>query len=225
MTSYDDIARALSPDGLIPRGGFYPAAEDEVPDDPASLVMVGNAGPDMWRAFAADGPAGPNALDRWTARVVEEVAAALGAAALFPFGGPPYHPFQRWGALAEALHHSPLGVLIHPDYGLWHAYRAALAFAERIELPAADERPSPCESCADKPCLSTCPVAAFNGESYDVEACVWLLQDARGADCMAGGCLARGACPVGAEYAYALDQAGFHMAAFLEARVEEHSDQ
>jgi ferredoxin len=220
VTTYDDIAKALAPCGLIPRSGFHPAAQDEVPGDPASLVMVGNAGPDMWRAFAADMRQEPDALDRWTERVVGEVAAALGATALFPFGEPPPHPFQRWGASAEALHHSPLGVLIHPDYGLWHAYRAALAFTERIDLPAADGRPSPCESCADKPCLSTCPVAAFNGESYDVEACVWLLQEPRGADCMAGGCLARRACPVGTEYHYEPDQAAFHMTAFRKAQVE-----
>ena len=220
MTTYDHIRDALAPCGLIPRGGFHPAAQDQVPGDPASLVMVGNAGPDMWRAFAADTDDEPDALDRWTGRVVGEVAAALGAAALFPFGEPPHHPFQRWGARAEALHHSPLGVLIHPDYGLWHAYRAALAFTRPIDLPAVDDRASPCESCADKPCLSTCPVAAFNGETYDIEACIWLLQEPGGEECMGGGCLARRACPVGPEYAYEPDQAGFHMTAFLKAQIE-----
>ena len=38
---------------------------------------------------------------------------------------------------AEAVAPSPLGILIHPDYGLWHAYRGALAFAERLALPRA----------------------------------------------------------------------------------------
>ena len=31
---------------------------------------------------------------------------------------------------------SPLGILIHPDWGLWHSYRGALAFRERLDLPA-----------------------------------------------------------------------------------------
>ena len=35
---------------------------------------------------------------------------------------------------------------------------------------------------------------------------------------MDGGCLARRACPVGAEYAHGAEQAGFHMRAFLRAR-------
>ena len=53
----------------------------------------------------------------------------------------------RWAQRAEPLHPSPLGVLIHPVHGLWHAYRGALAFAEPIELPPRADLPSPCASC------------------------------------------------------------------------------
>ncbi|MCR9222277.1 MAG: ferredoxin [Alphaproteobacteria bacterium] len=212
------IAAALVPHGLILRGGFHPDADDGI--EAGTLLLIGNAGPALWRAFEAYAyEAEPHPLDRWTTRTVDPIAAAFGAQALYPFGGPPHHPFQRWARRAEAAHPSPLGLLIHPDYGLWHAYRAALLLPERLALPAPDGRPSPCETCADKPCLTTCPVGAFTvAHGYDVPACTAHIRSPQGRDCQDQGCRARRACPVGKAYAYDPRQAAFHMAAFDRAR-------
>jgi len=60
---------------------------------------------------------------------------------------------------AEPLHRSPLGLLIHPEWGLWHSYRGALGLRERLDLPPHESVASPCESCRERPCLSACPVA------------------------------------------------------------------
>ena len=49
-----------------------------------------------------------------------------------PRTGRPWLPFQQWARKAEPVHVSPLGVLIHPDYGLWHSYRGALCFDTRL---------------------------------------------------------------------------------------------
>lgn len=213
------IEAALAPHGLIMRGGFHPATDDKVPGE--TLVLVGNAGPDMWAAFDAvrgDYAGQDNSLDAWIFDVLSDVATAVGATALFPFGGPPHLPFQRWAQRAEPVYPSPVGVLIHPDIGLWHAYRGALAFAGKLPLPQTDTRPSPCEICLDKPCLSACPVGAFASGAYDVPACVGHITDNDSADCMPRGCAARRACPVGQEYVYAPAQAGFHMRAFARAQ-------
>ena len=35
---------------------------------------------------------------------------------------------------AEGLKPSPIGILMHPQFGLWHAYRGALLFDVEIEL-------------------------------------------------------------------------------------------
>lgn len=215
---FDELSTDLAEHGLVPRGVFHPAPADAVPGDAGTLVLAGNAGPAMWDAFAANRPAGPDALDIWSRAVLGSVAAKTGAVALFPFGGPPHLPFQRWAMKAEAVHSSPLGILIHPDYGLWHGYRGALVFKDRLDLPPRDGRPSPCESCADRPCLSACPVDAFSGTGYDVDACAGHLRAPDGADCMAASCRARRACPVGREYTYPPDQAAFHMEAFLRGR-------
>ena len=153
--------------------------------------------------------------------MIGDLATEWGARALFPFGGPPHLPFVAWAKRAEPVAESVLGILLHPDYALWLAYRGALAFAEEIALPARAERPRPCDDCTDKPCLSACPVGAFTAAGYDVVACADHLAVAAGADCMAEACRARRACPVGREYLYQPDQARFHMVHFLEARRRE----
>ena len=186
------------------------------------MVLLGNVGPEMWRAFSAGPEASdghPDALDRWSRRVVDELARCLGGMALYPFGGPPYRPFIAWAKRAESVAESPLGMLIHPDHGLWHAYRGALAFAEPLTgLPPEDRRPRPCDSCADRPCMTACPVAAFSQAGYDVRGCSDHLDTASGRDCNDLGCRARRACPVGRNLIYDPEQAGFHMAAFRTAR-------
>jgi len=213
------LARAVGRHGFILRGGFHPGPGDGAPGNAGTLVMVGNAGPAMWAAFraAVPQPSEPDPLDAWTRRVLAAVAGELGAEAVFPFDGPPYLPFQRWAMRADAVFPSPIGPLIHPVYGLWHAYRAALLFAGRLALPEKAAATSPCEGCAGKPCLAACPVSALSPGAYDVPACVGFLDAPAGADCLALGCAARRACPVGREYVYAPAQAAFHMAAFRAA--------
>lgn len=200
------------------RGAFHPGPEDGVKG--GTLVLAGTVGDSAWGTFssspeAADGRLDP--LDRWSRRVVGLAAERLGAKALYPFGGPPHWPFQRWGARAEALGSSPLGLLIHPDFGLWHGYRGALLFAERIEAAPPVRRPRPCDTCADKPCLSACPVDAFAAGGFDEARCLGHIGSAAGAECMTGSCRARRACPVGAAYRYGPEQSAFHMNAYLAA--------
>jgi hypothetical protein len=207
LLSYGEIDRALRARGLVPRGAFHPDPADRVPTLPdgrasATLVLAGNAGPEMWRAFQKSRRAETHPLNAWSRRHLGELARELGATALFPFDGPPYLPFQRWAQRAEAVHPSPLGILIHPDYGLWHGYRGALAFGHAFALPRRDRRPNPCEACADKPCLTACPAGAFGADGYDVAACVGHLKGARGGDCLDAGCAARRACPIGRGYRY-----------------------
>jgi ferredoxin len=211
----DGLAQALAPFGLILRGGFRPAAGDGAPSGVGTLLLIGNAGPALWRTFDRDRAEGADPLNRWTERLVRPLAARFGARALFPFEGPPYWPFQRWARAAEPVRASPLGLLIHPVYGLWHAYRAALAFAATdIPLPPRGDAPDLCADCVSKPCLTACPVNAFSGQEHDVPACVDHLRPVAGGECLESGCRARRACPVGQEYAYEPAQAHFHMSAF-----------
>ena len=217
MISYQSIVSAFATTGLAVRGGFVPASADGLPGV-RSVVLIGNAGLSMWPAFAAGRRDEPDPLDHWTKRVVDPIAADLGATAVHP-NDKPFHPFQRWAQRAEPVHPSPLGILIHPVFGLWHAYRAALLFAEAVDgLLERTNSPSPCDSCVEKPCLTACPVSAFNGKVYNVVACAGHLRSGGPPDCPSLGCRARDACPVAPQHRYMDEQIGFHMAAFVRSR-------
>jgi len=223
------IEQALEPYGLKLRG-IVALNDTEIHENgfsgQSSVALVGNIGSSFWDKFTQsaeyrDGEANP--LDRWSTRVANEVAPVLKAKPVFPFQGPPYLPFQQWARRAEALHQSPLGLMIHPQYGLWHAYRFALLLNENFATESIRQE-SACLSCADQPCLNTCPVNAITNEGYDVESCAEYLQQNASAECFLHGCMARFVCPAGREYRYLDAQSQFHLGAFVEARLTSSTD-
>jgi epoxyqueuosine reductase len=217
--SYAGIAAAVEATGLAVVGAFHPGPGDGAPEGTGTLLLLGPDGPAMWRAFrvaseAADGR--PDPLDRWSRRVIGGLAAPLGATALFPFGGPPHHPFGRWGARGEGSVVSPVAMQASPSRGLWASYRGALGLPAQMALPPRSWS-DPCRGCP-APCLSACPVGAFAGGAYDVAACVAHVLGAAGTACRAG-CLVRVSCPAGEAMELPAGQRAFHMAAFLAAQA------
>lgn len=248
---FAEIDSAFAGTGLFVRGTFHPAPEDAVPPladgRPAqTVVLIGNAGPDLWRALLRENPAfaGKDPLDSWVDAHLERVAAVLGAGLVYATRKP-WPPIQRWALKAGGVFRSPIGILIHPEFGLWHVYRGALLFAERFPssprgregegvrgdgdavpnvgavpstpalLPQGEKGESPCDSCADKPCLTRCPADAFSATGFDALACVGHVESRKGKACATGGCLARRACPVGRAHAYDRDEGAYHMAAVV----------
>ncbi len=214
------IAETIERAGLNVLGGFQPAAGEHaalhLPANTDTLLLLGWPAPGHWRTFAAspeyaDGR--PDPLDRWTQRVVDGLAAEAGATALYPFGGPPYHPFQAWAIRARIARPSPIGLLLHPVYGLWHSYRAALAFSAHVVLPPPVLGDHPCDTCADRPCLTACPVGAYSDAGFAVADCRHYVT-AHPADCLTVGCHARDACPVGRSHRNGSEQITFHQRAF-----------
>jgi hypothetical protein len=226
-----ELQAALAEHGLRLRGGWLPGPADGLPLLPggraaAVVWMVGMVGSECWAHFRASAQFAdglPNPLDRWSQSLGSQLAQRYAGVALYPSDGPVYWPFQQWAARAEPLQRSPLMVSMHPQFGLWHAYRFALALPALAASDAAALKAaavpgvSHCLNCADQPCLSACPVDAFSGATYDVASCAAHLHAAQGQDCMSTGCLARRACPVAAHLRYLPEHAAFHMAAF--ARV------
>lgn len=218
----DDLA-AL---GMRLVGGFRPEPMDGVPllaggQAARTALVIGSAGPDMWERFSREMPPGIDPMDRWTRSRLGPLAASRGLSAVFPFDKPPL-PFQRWARRAGPLFPSPLGLLIDPVHGLWHALRGAMLSPDDIPLPERANRPSPCETCVGKPCLAACPVGAFNGSGLDVGRCATHIATATGSLCMNGGCRAREACPVGRASRYPDEQVRFHMDAYRRS-VAPHS--
>ncbi|WP_292125584.1 hypothetical protein, partial [Mesorhizobium sp.] len=182
-----------------------------------SALLVGQAGVALWPHFQrwlgqrASGIVNP--LDTWSREVIGAVAQAFGARAVSP-SDRPYLPFQQWAMRAEGLKPSPLGILMHPQYGLWHAYRGALLFEEEIFLPEPREAIHLCDTCVEKPCMNSCPVDAYSEQGFAHEACLGHVRGPGGGLCRTSGCLDRNACPYGADYRYPPEVQAFHMAAF-----------
>jgi len=221
----EEIAATLSANGLILRGGVTFAADEEAPSglsgaSAKSLLLIGQAGAEPWPHFLRWRERQPqtiaNPLDNWSRQVIGDVAHAFGARAVSP-SDKPYLPFQQWAMRAEGLKPSPLGILMHPRYGLWHAYRGALLFDDEIALPEQGEAIHLCDACVDKPCLKSCPVAAYSREGFAYQACLAHVRGANGELCRSGGCLDRNACPYGTEYRYPAEVHAFHMASLASA--------
>ncbi|MGI3168887.1 ferredoxin [Pseudooceanicola sp. C21-150M6] len=190
---------------------------DDLPPGTACLLLLSPDEPAFWPAFTQspefrDGA--PDPMDRWSRRIAGSLARDIGAHPLFPFGGPPHHNFVDWARASERAFASPLGMLVHPQTGLWLSFRAALALPHPVkELPAPVS--SPCDSCTTRPCLSACPVSAFGPDGYDTRACRTFLQQPGGNDCMSHGCLARRACPRGRNHGRFSAHSAYHMHHFL----------
>ncbi|HEY6629971.1 MAG TPA: hypothetical protein VIZ90_00830, partial [Rhizobiaceae bacterium] len=164
------LAAALSGNGLILRGGFNFAPVETAPPGPSgpaakSVLLVGQAGEGPWPHFLRWRQSQPhdlgNPLDTWSRLVIGAVADEFGARAVSP-SDRPYLPFQQWAMHAEGLKPSPLGILMHPEYGLWHAYRGALLFDVDIPIQAPEAVIHLCDLCPGKPCLKSCPADAYS---------------------------------------------------------------
>jgi hypothetical protein len=216
------LSSILSTHGLALRGGFNFSDGDEGPAGPSgkparSVLLVGNAGAAYWPCFQRWRRAQPtdvaNPLDTWCREVIGAAAREFGARAVSP-SDRPYLPFQQWAMRAEALKPSPVGILMHPEYGLWHAYRGALLFDLEIAIRQAREKIHLCDACVEKPCMKACPVGAYSPRGFAHEACLAHVRGTAGARCRTQGCLDRNACPYGTDYRYPAEVQAFHMTAF-----------
>ncbi len=227
MAGRQDDAAGLGADAALPAlearlaaerltllGGFAVSPDEPgFPPETRTLLMIGPAEPGFWAHLTAQAEwdGAPDAVDRWSRRVIGRMACDLGAKALFPFGGPPWHPFYKWALRTGQVWDSPVRLLVHAQQGLMVSFRGALALKEVIALPAPGTRP--CDPCP-APCLAACPAGALTEAGYDIPACHAHLDREPGNDCMNGGCLVRRACPVSQTYARLPEQSAYHMGQF-----------
>lgn len=200
----DDLDKALYPLGLQRLG--------DCADGMDTITLIGPDEPRFWEVFCRSPEYRdnrPDPMDRWSKRVLTQIARTHQAEPVFPFGGPPFAPFFPWAVNSKQNWASPIGFLVHAEAGLFVSFRGALRSAGPTAPPALSK---PCDSCK-QPCTTACPVHAF-ADGYDVETCKAHVTSAAGQDCRTGGCLARRACPVGQGNRVSA-QAAFHMESFL----------
>lgn len=207
------IENTLKRHALTIVGGFHPS-QDEWFQGYQTAVMIGPDEPDFWGHFKqqpeyADGL--PDGMDRYSKRVLGQIAEETGGKVYFPSDGPPYPPFIQW-ALKSSCHQSPVGLLVHGKAGLFASFRGVLALREHLDLvPALD---NPCNTCAGQPCKDACPIGALTPSGYDVAACKAYLRTDAGRSCLSG-CKVRLSCPVSQKFGRVEAQSEFHMKAFL----------
>lgn len=211
---YETITQAATSHHLTIVGAFHPEPEDGAPAGTGTVVLLAPAEPGFWphiqtQPEALDGA--PDMLDRWSQRVITDIATQLGATALFPFGGPPWHPFIAWAKKSGSIHASPVTLLVHNDQGLMVSFRGALALTQQIQLTP--PRLTPCLVCP-APCETACPVDALSEDGYDTAACHAFLDTPAGSDCLTQGCKARRACPVSQRFERNTAQSAYHMRHF-----------
>jgi hypothetical protein len=126
------------------------------------LVVVGSAGPTLWRQFRAQMDEDPrrwrepHPLDRFVGGILEHTDAALAAAHVaFRRFEPTLHATPRLDFVAMARlvglgSDGPFGMLIHGEHGAWWALRGAWFVDADVDAPLA-HRP-PCRGCP-APCI------------------------------------------------------------------------
>lgn len=200
------LDEALGSERLFISGALHEGEE--------TILLLSPAEPGFWAHLKASpewADGAPDPIDRWSARVIGALAATHGGRALFPFGGPPHHPFYSWAIASGRFFAAPIRLLVHPDMGLWASLRGAIALPGHLPLPALAAHP--CTACP-APCTTACPVGALGRTGYDVPACHDFLNTAEAESCLSGGCLARRACPAGASYGRLAEQSAWHMRHF-----------
>ncbi len=215
--SLESITALAAAHFLAVLGGFTCVDEPGLPAGTRSVLLLGPLEPGYWphvtsqpewAQFLAENR--PDPIDRWSRRVIGQMACDLRAKALFPFGGPPYHPFYQWALRTGRVWDSPVRLLVHQDQGLMVSFRGALALKEHFEVARGEK---PCETCP-APCLTACPPAALGAHGYDVPACRAFLDQPGGADCRSSGCITRRACPLSTRYARLAEHSAYHMRQF-----------
>lgn len=176
----------------------------------AQLILIGNAGPALGRAALAAAMDPTHPIDAFSVHVVSLWLDTVpgGATRCVRYPGATPVGLQTLGALAGWHHPSPFMVGIQPGWGTWFAYRVAVLANTALPATPPLQTCSPCDSCAQRPCVRACPAKAMAQGVFSLDACLqW--RRSPGSSC-ARTCAARLACPVGTEHRY--DSAQIHHA-------------
>ena len=190
-----------------------------------SIIVIGNGGGAFWKSFKqhceknCDWMARDNPLDDFTRVVIERDVAPLvqSGTIIYPFmsNGPTLN-FMEAGKAAGLSGPSIIGVMVHPVYGPWIAFRAAILLDEVIDAPGEAYRFDPCPSCTARTCISACPADAVSfAKGWDIPKCLTHRVEVE-ADC-APRCHARAGCILGPEHRYRDDELAYHQMRALRA--------
>ena len=188
------------------------------------LLLMGHGGRRLWEVVSpmVERGAVADPIDTFTntalIRFFAEVLPGVAYCIVYP--GSSLVPLQQLGKLVGWHHDSPVKVGVNAQWGSWFAYRALVLVDASLPVTPKIESVPPCSVCRDKVCLNACPGRAVTARAFDVNRCIAYRKLDEG-QCRAR-CMARLACPVGAEHRYSDAQLTYHYGCSL--RVIEGMD-
>jgi len=181
-----------------------------------SVIVFANGGTALWNSFLSDITQHPNHLSQHQHPFDDFVHRLI----LNSDPNPPQT--RRWIRCAENEEtfvdmrplaqeagigsHSHMGMLIHPEYGLWVGIRAILLTTEYIK-PSALPMQSPCSTCTEKPCIYSCVGNAVSQEGWDIQRCADTHLSST--QCH-HRCASRLSCPIGHQHRHSIIQHQYH---------------
>ena len=194
-----------------------------------SIIVIANGGGALWAALKRHAEGNPNWFDRdhplddFTRTIVEnEIAPVVREAGargtvVFPFMvGKATLNFIELGKAAGLAGPSILGVVVHPKFGPWMAFRAAILIDQEIDAPGEARGFDPCPSCSGRPCMAACPTSAVAFPAgWDIPRCLAYRIESE-PDCTPR-CHSRAACVLGPEHRYPDDELAYHQGRALMA--------
>ena len=179
------------------------------------LILIGHGGSAFWQALQASGTALSrnevgHPVDDFTVATVQQFmqSECAGVAYEIIYPGSYIVSLQELGKLAGWHHPSPFMVGINATFGSWFAYRAVLLANTDLPVTAPLQTASPCASCSEKPCISSCPPHALDDGKFDLQKCLGYRQQT---DALCKNtCIARTRCPVASEHRYSDAQMHYH---------------
>ncbi len=189
-----------------------------------TVIVIGNGGGEFWKRFREYAAARPgylqqhdHPLDAYTVEVIGARLTPLLDAALAQYRI--IYPLQFFSGLTVSFMHlaqatrlsvpSILGVQIHPRYGPWIAWRAAVLIDHDVPAPAPAQDFDPCSTCVERPCIAACPAQAVSAvQDWDLLAC--MQHRLRVPTECAERCHARYTCVYGREHRYPEDELAYH---------------
>ena len=197
-----------------------------------SAVVFANGGTLFWECFLEDIRKSPKHLSNHEHPIDDFVSRCIQSVDPTPSSS------RRWIQCSETSdifldfrvlgresglgYESPLGLLIHPMYGLWVSMRMVLLTTDVIEniekienIETIEQTDStsicsnPCTGCVEKPCITSCPAGAVTTEGWSVQPCASFHEVSERCTVK---CHSRLACPVGKESRHSPLQQLYHNA-------------
>ena len=174
------------------------------------LILLGHGGRTMWQQLQQSDIQSDNPVDDYSIQCVQQFFAHEQPQQQYKIVYPGDYRIglQQLGDLAGWHHPSPFWVGVNHHWGSWYAYRIVVLADSDFHITPTVQSQSPCETCADKPCISICPAEAVSEKYFDVKQCSsYRLQN--DSNC-SHQCLSRLRCPVGKEHRYSREQIEYH---------------